>query len=93
MAAGPKRGGGPKDAETSMSPTGYRCTDATRYELIAAGLFSDEVGMQAIIDVAVQEFLDRMRQTEGFSDAVKAAAASRARLRGNVRQLRGGDAG
>lgn len=52
---------------------GFRISDRTRFELQAAGLFRGTSTLQDTIALAVEEFLERTREVEGFTDALRAA--------------------
>lgn len=78
---------GPVAAQPSRSPSGYRISDRQRFELDAAGLFTGRGTLQSVLDLAVQEFLDRMRSVDGFAAALDAAEREQQRRTG-VRQVR-----
>jgi hypothetical protein len=58
------------------SGTGYRVSDRRRFELKAAALFTGVDGLQDVIDLAVEQFLDNLRAAPGFTDALAAAEAN-----------------
>jgi hypothetical protein len=66
---------GPIRREPAKFVTGYRITDRRRFELKAAALFTGADGLQAVIDLAVDDFLDHLRTVPGFTDALAAAEA------------------
>lgn len=67
----PRRG--PKPNPNRGSPSGYRLTDRTRFELQVAAAFVGTTSLQETIALAVDEFLARMRDVEGFADALRSA--------------------
>lgn len=77
---------GPVRREPSLHPSGYRVSERRRFELQAAALFTGTTGLQGVIDLAVTEFLDRMRDVPGFTDTLSKAETSQQR-RAGVRQL------
>lgn len=83
-AAQPGRAGarGPIGRKPALSPTGYRVSDRRRFELRMAGLFTGQESLQDVIDLAVTEFLDRLRERPGFVDAVAAAEREQQRRAG-----------
>lgn len=70
---------GPVRREPIARPSGYRVTDQVRSELQMAATFEGCPSLQAVIDLAVGEFLARLRKRDGFSDAVAQAERSRNR--------------
>jgi hypothetical protein len=79
---------GPVRREPALSPSGYRISERRRFELQAAILYTGVAGLQGIIDLAVTEFLDRMRIEPGFNETLDHAERSQ-RRRAGVRQLPG----
>lgn len=77
---------GPKPSPDPGTNTGFRITDRERFELQLAQSFVGARNLQAVISIAVSEFLMRMRDVPGYSDATKAAEASQ-RARAGVRSL------
>lgn len=77
---------GPKPRPDPGTNTGFRITDRERFELQLAQSFVGARNLQAVISVAVSEFLTRMRDVPGYSDAIEAAEASQ-RARAGVRSL------
>ena len=73
---------GPVGRQPSLSPTGYRVSDRRRFELRMAGMFTGHESLQDIIDLAVTEFLDRLRQQPGFQAALTAAELEQQRRAG-----------
>jgi hypothetical protein len=70
------RGRGRPPRAEAAEPTGYRVTAAVRRQLTLAMGFTNERGLQAIVDRAVHEYLAHLRETiPGFADAVDAAEA------------------
>lgn len=68
---------GPKPNPDRGDPIGYRITARTRFELQVAAAFVGTTSHQDTIDVAVQEFLNRLREeVDGFATAVAKAEAS-----------------
>lgn len=67
----PRRG--PKPNPNRGTPSGYRLTDRTRFELQIAALFVGTDSLQDTIALAVDEFLFRMREVEGFTEAMRSA--------------------
>jgi hypothetical protein len=57
--------------------------------LQAAALYSGCDNLQAVLDMAVAEFLDRMRQEPGFRETLTSAERARQR-RAGVRRLSNG---
>lgn len=68
-----RRRRGPKPNPDRGSPSGYRLTDRTRFELQMAATFVGTTSLQDTIALAVNEFLDGMRHVEGFTQALRAA--------------------
>lgn len=83
-AARPLRAGsrGPIGRQPTLSPTGYRVSNRRRFELRMAGMFTGQESLQDIIDLAVTEFLDRLRARPGFLDALAAAEREQQRRAG-----------
>lgn len=83
-AAQPARAGarGPIGRQPALSPTGYRVSDRRRFELRMAGMFTGQESLQDIIDLAVTEFLDRLRERPGFLEALAAAEREQQRRAG-----------
>jgi hypothetical protein len=77
---------GPVRREPALSPSGYRISARRRFELKTAELFTGAAGLQGVIDLAVTEFLDRMRAVPGFTDTLVHAENSQ-QHRAGVRQL------
>jgi hypothetical protein len=77
---------GPLRREPTKSPTGYRVTDRRKFELKAAALFTGIDGLQDVIDLAVEQFLDQMHTVPGFTEAL-AAAETIQRRRSGVREI------
>jgi len=73
---------GPVSRQPTLSPTGYRVSDRRRFELRMAGLFTGHESLQDIIDLAVSEFLDRLREQSGFQAALTAAELEQQRRAG-----------
>lgn len=73
---------GPIGRQPALSPTGYRVSDRRRFELRMAGLFTGQESLQDVIDLAVTEFLDRLRTSPGFLDAIAAAEREQQRRAG-----------
>lgn len=73
---------GPVGRQPALSPTGYRVSDRRRFELRMAGLFTGHESLQDIIDLAVTEFLDRLREQPGFQTALTAAEHEQQRRAG-----------
>ncbi len=73
---------GPIGRQPSLSPTGYRVSDRRRFELRMAGLFTGHDSLQDVIDLAVTEFLDRLREQTGFEAALTAAELEQQRRAG-----------
>ncbi len=73
---------GPIGRQPTLSPSGYRVSDRRRFELRMAGMFTGHESLQDIIDLAVTEFLDRLRTRPGFLDAVAAAEREQQRRAG-----------
>ncbi|MDQ2708779.1 MAG: hypothetical protein M3Z25_14575 [Actinomycetota bacterium] len=71
-----------------MAPTGYRVSARRRFELVMAQGFTGTESLQAVIDLAVTEFLDRCRAEPGFLDALTSAERAQQR-RTHVRPLAG----
>lgn len=57
---------GPVRKQPPSAPTGYRVDDRRRFELQMAGSFTGRETLQGVIDLAVDEFLARLRTTPGF---------------------------
>lgn len=81
MAAEARRRG-PKPNPDRGTPSGYRLTDRTRFELQTAALFVGTNSLQDTISLAVEEFLDRLRAVDGFGEALRAAQVSQQRRAG-----------
>ena len=73
---------GPIGRHPRPLPTGYRVVERRRFELLMAGRFTGHETLQAVIDLAVGEFLDRMRKEPGFNEALSAAEQSQRRRAG-----------
>jgi hypothetical protein len=73
---------GPVAANPRPVPTGYRVTPRRKFELLGALNFVGATTLQGVIDVAVDEFLNRMRGTSGYTDALAAAEAEQQRRAG-----------
>lgn len=73
---------GPVARHPSLAPTGFRVADRTRFELQAAGLFTGRATLQAVLDLAVAEFLERLRGVEGFVEALEQAEREQRRRAG-----------
>lgn len=73
---------GPVAASPHPVPTGYRVTPRRKFELLGAMNFVGATALQGVIDIAVDEFLNRMRGTPGYSDALTASEAEQRRLAG-----------
>lgn len=56
--------------------SGFRVTDRDRFELQVAATFVGTTSLQETLTLAVSEFLEHLRQTPGFVEAVSAAEAS-----------------
>jgi hypothetical protein len=82
----PRRG--PKPNPDRGQPSGYRITERTRFELQMAAAFVGTDSLQGTIATAVEEFLTRVRGTEGFMEAVRAAEQSQ-QDRAGVRRVDG----
>ena len=66
-------------------------SERRRWELKAAALYTEGESLQDIIDLAVTEFLDRLREsTPGFAETLRTAELSR-QDRAGVRRV--GEAG
>lgn len=77
---------GPKPNPNRGSPSGYRVTDRTRFELQVAALFVGTANLQGTIAVAVDEFLARMREVDGYEQALRAAETHQ-QLRAGIRSV------
>lgn len=85
-ARAPRRG--PKPNPDRGAPSGYRVNERTRFELQVAGAFVGSLTLQATIDIAVREFLTRLREeADGYGAALVAAERHQQR-RSNVSRLR-----
>lgn len=73
---------GPVRKSPPPAPTGYRVDDRRRFELHMAGSFSGRETLQGVIDLAVDEFLARLREAPGFVSALSAAEAEQRRRAG-----------
>jgi hypothetical protein len=74
---------GPISRQLELSPTGYRVSERRRFELRLAGPFTGRESLQDIIDLAVTEFLDRLRDdVPGFVEALAAAEHAQQRRAG-----------
>jgi len=73
---------GPTPNPDRGTPSGYRVSARTRFELGMAQSFLGTRTLQETIDVAVHEFLERLRTEEGFESALSAAEASQQRRAG-----------
>ncbi|MBM7784800.1 hypothetical protein JOD67_001480 [Tenggerimyces flavus] len=70
---------GPVAREPVLSPTGYRISERTKFELVAAMSYTGATTLQAVIDIAVAEFLERMGTTPGYKATLRTSAAERLR--------------
>lgn len=77
---------GPKPNPDRGTPSGYRVSARQRFELQVAAPFVGARNLQETIDMAVAEFLGKMAEVSGFSDAVSAAEASQ-RARAGVQVI------
>lgn len=77
---------GPKPRPDPGTNTGFRVTDRERFELQLAQSFVGARNLQAVISIAVSEFLVRMHEVPGYSEAVDAAEANQ-RARAGVRRI------
>jgi hypothetical protein len=77
---------GPIAKEPQKRPTGFRIDDRTRFEMQAAALYVGCENLQAVLDLAVGEFLDRLKQVEGFAETLRTAELQQQR-RAGVRRL------
>lgn len=69
-------------------PTGYRCTSSIRQQLQLAIAFTGESNLQAVIDRAVRDYLQRLRaEVPGFAAAAEAAEAHATGAPENVARL------
>lgn len=82
---------GPIGRQPTLSPSGYRVTDRQRFELRMAALFTGQESLQDVINLAVTEFLDRLRGVPGFLESLTAAEREQ-RRRAGVRPMSGADA-
>jgi hypothetical protein len=85
QAARPPTAGarGPISRQPTLSPTGYRVSDRRRFELHMAGGFRGLYSLQDIIDLAVTEFLDRLRDdAPGFVETLASAEREQRRRAG-----------
>jgi hypothetical protein len=73
---------GPVRTKPPSSPTGYRVDERRRFELHMAGTFTGRETLQGVIDLAVEEFLGRLRRAPGFEAALSAAEAEQQRRAG-----------
>jgi hypothetical protein len=73
---------GPIGRQPALAPTGFRASARRRFELHMAGVFTGHESLQEIIDLAVTEFLDRLRTVPGFPEALTAAERERQRRAG-----------
>ena len=73
---------GPVGRQPTLSPSGYRVSDRRRFELRMAALFTGHESLQDVIDLAVTEFLDHLRDQPGFSEALTAAELEQQRRAG-----------
>lgn len=64
---------GPVRPTPPARPSGYRVTDEQRAALLMAGRYTERESLQAIIDLAVQEFLNRTAKRAGFAEALESA--------------------
>lgn len=83
---------GPKPKPDRGTPSGYRVSDRTRFELQMAALFVGTRTVQDTIDVAVSEFIERLRRNPGYQAALDAAESSQ-RVRAAVPTLKPSDDG
>lgn len=89
MPAGRPEGAGargPVRRRPALSPSGYRISERRKFELTAAALFTGAGNLQAVIDLAVDEFLDRVREEPGFTDTLINAENSQ-RRRAGIREI------
>jgi hypothetical protein len=73
---------GPVARQPTRTSTGFRIDDRTRFELQAAALYTGCDNIQAVLDIAVAEFLDRMRREEGFRETLVSAERAQQRRAG-----------
>jgi hypothetical protein len=74
-----RRRRGPQPNPDRGTPSGYRLTERTRFELQAAALFVGTNSLQDTIAVAVEEFLDKLRTVDGFREALRTAQLNQQR--------------
>lgn len=79
---------GPIGRQPTLSPSGYRVSDRQRFELRMAALFTGQESLQDVINLAVTEFLDRLRGVPGFLESLTAAEREQQR-RAGVRPMTG----
>ena len=77
---------GPKPRPDPGTNTGFRVTDRERFELQLAQSFVGARNLQAVISIAVSEFLARMHDVPGYSQAIDAAETNQ-RARSGVRSI------
>lgn len=73
---------GPVRKKPPTAPTGYRVDHRRRFALQMAGAFTGRETLQGVIDLAVDEFLARLRKAPGFEAALAAAEAEQQRRAG-----------
>lgn len=73
---------GPVARNPSKAPTGFRIDDRTRFELQAAALYTGHANLQAVLDLAVEQFLDGMKRVEGFRETLRNAEREQQRRAG-----------
>lgn len=76
---------GPNPDPERGEPSGFRISERTRFELRMAAMFVGTDSLQATIALAVREFLGRMRQVDGFAQAVDAAEEGQRKRAGVAR--------
>lgn len=74
MPSSPSAGSrGPIARQPRKSPTGFRIDPRTQFELQAAALFTGCSTLQGVLELAVNEFLENLRQQAGFRETLDAA--------------------
>ena len=75
---------GPVARQPRRTPTGFRVDDRTRFKLRVAALYTGRDNLQGVLDLAVAEFLDRLKDVKGFRHTLRDAEQAqqrRARIR------------
>ena len=72
----------PRRVAGEMEQTGYRVSRAVRQELVLAMNYEDVRSIQAVIDIAVDQYLSKLRRRPRFAASLRDAEDYRREQRG-----------